>query len=65
MKNIKTTLAGLVAGLPLAVDALLSAYKLGTFDGKHGVQLALAIGLVLLGLASKDHNVTGGQVLQK
>lgn len=59
MKNWKTSAAGLIAGLPIAIDALVQAYNTGTFNGKSGGQLALAIGLVLLGLLSKDHNVTG------
>lgn len=60
MKSWKTTLAGLIAGLPIAADALIQAYNSGTFTGKTGSQLALAIGLVIMGLFAKDHNVTGG-----
>lgn len=56
----KTTLAGLIAGLPVAIDALVTAYNAGTFTGKTGVQLAAAIGIVLFGLFAKDHDVTGG-----
>ena len=60
MKNIKTTLAGLMVGLPVAADALIAAYNSGAFTGKSGLQLAAAVGIVLLGLVSKDHDVTGG-----
>lgn len=60
MKSWKTTLAGLLTGVPVAIDALVQAYNAGTFTGKTGTQLAVAVGLVLLGLYSKDHNVTGG-----
>lgn len=63
MKNYKTTLAGLVTGLPILIDALVTAYNAGTFTGKTGIQLSLSIGLVLLGVLSKDHNVTGGTVV--
>lgn len=59
MKSWKTTLAGLVAGLPIAIDALAQAYTAGQFNEKSGVQLLLAIGLILIGAYSKDHNVTG------
>lgn len=59
MKNLKTSLAGLLAGLPFIVDALLQAYSAGTFTNKSGLQLVAAIGVVLLGLYSKDHDVKG------
>lgn len=64
MKNWKTTLAGLLAGLPIAIDSLIAAYNAGTFTGKSGSQLLLSIGLVLLALYAKDNNVTGGSVPQ-
>lgn len=57
-KNWKTTLAGLIAGLPIAADALLTAYAAGAFSGKSGIQLAAAVGIVLLGLVSGDHNTS-------
>lgn len=60
MKSWKTTLGGLVAGIPIGADAISQAYAAGTFNGKTGSQLALAIGMVILGLFAKDHNVTGG-----
>ena len=60
MKSWKTTLSGLLVGLPVAADALIKAYEAGSFTGKTGMQLLVAIGLVLLGLFSKDNNVTGG-----
>ena len=59
MKNLKTSLAGLLAGLPFIVDALIQAYTAGTFTNKSGLQLVAAIGVVLLGLYSKDHDVKG------
>jgi hypothetical protein len=59
MKNFKTSLAGLVAGIPFIIDALIQAYTAGTFTGKTGLQLVAAIGVVLLGLYSKDHYVKG------
>lgn len=65
MKSWKTTLAGLAAGVPVAIDALVQAYNSGAFTDKSGVQLLAGIGLVLLGLVSKDHNVTGGTTPNK
>ena len=59
MKNFKTTLAGLLAGTPFILDALIQAYNAGTFTDKSGLQLVAAIGVVLLGLYSKDHDVKG------
>lgn len=59
MKNLKTSLAGLIAGLPFIIDALMQAYTAGTFTNKSGLQLVAAIGVVLLGLYSKDHDVKG------
>lgn len=59
----KTTLAGIISGLGVGVDALITAFQQGAFNGKTGAQLAVAIGLVLLGVFSKDVNVTGGTVV--
>lgn len=59
MKNFKTSIAGLLAGVPFIVDALMQAYSAGAFTGKSGLQLVAAIGVVLLGLYSKDHDVKG------
>ncbi len=59
MKNLKTSLAGLLAGMPFIVDALMQAYTAGSFTNKSGLQLVAAIGVVLLGLYSKDHDVKG------
>ncbi len=64
MTNIKTTLAGLIPGLLIGGQALLEAYEKGQFEGKTGVQLAIALGFVLLGAYSKDHDVTGGKIQQ-
>lgn len=60
MKNWKTTLAGLIAGLPFAIDALTQANTAGFFTGKSGLELVGAVGIVLFGAFAKDHNVTGG-----
>ena len=59
MKNLKTSLAGLIAGLPFIVQSLMEAYNTGAFTNKSGLQLVAAIGVVLLGLYSKDHDVKG------
>lgn len=60
MKNWKTFVAGLLAGLPTAIDAIVQAYNAGTFTGKSGTQLIAGIGIVLFGVWAKDKNVTGG-----
>ena len=59
MKNLKTSLAGLLAGMPFVIDELMQAYTAGSFTNKSGLQLVAAIGVVLLGLYSKDHDVKG------
>jgi len=48
MKNLKTTVAGIVAGLPLLIDALVQAYNAGAFTGKSGSQLFLSPGSFLI-----------------
>jgi hypothetical protein len=58
MKNIKTTLAGIVAGLPLLIDALIQAYNAGAFTGKSGIQLVLSISLIVIGWFLKDPKKT-------
>jgi len=64
MKNWKTTLAGLVAGLPFAVDALIKAYVAGHFTDKTGWQLFGAIAVIVITSLVKDYNVTGGTIKQ-
>jgi len=64
MKNWRTTLAGLIIGLPVAMQAILEAYTSGAFTDKTGMQLFVSIGLIVLARLSKDHNVTGGNVAQ-
>lgn len=56
--NWKTTVAGLIAGLPIGIDAVVTAFNAGTFTGKTGAQLLLAIGIVLGMAYAKDHNGT-------
>jgi hypothetical protein len=58
MKNIKTTLTGIVAGLPLLIDALIQAYNAGAFTGKSGSQLFLSIALIIIGYILKDPKKT-------
>lgn len=59
MKSWKTTLAGFLTGIPLGIEAIVEANNAGAFTGKTGSQLAAAVGMVLLGLFAKDHNVSG------
>ena len=62
MKNWKTSLAGvlgalfMLAGPRLAGDTTAPPITLGNLGG--------AAMLAVLGIASKDHNVTGGSVKQ-
>jgi hypothetical protein len=58
MKNFKTTVAGIVAGLPLLIDALIQAYNAGAFTGKSGSQLVLSIALIIIGYVLKDPKKT-------
>jgi hypothetical protein len=54
MKNYKTTLAGLLASLPIAIDALVTAYNAGAFTDKSGGQLLVAIGIALFARYAQD-----------
>ena len=60
MKSWKTTLAGILAGAPVAIQSLLDAYN----SGKSFAQLAIGVGVILIGVYAKDKNVTGGTVQQ-
>lgn len=59
MKNWRTTLAGLVFAAYPVIDALIKAYQSGYFTDKTGGQLWLGIGIIAIGILSKDKNVTG------
>lgn len=61
MKNWRTTLAGLVAGLPFAIDAIVQAYTAGYFTDKTGWQLFGAVAVLVITALVKDHNVSGSQ----
>jgi hypothetical protein len=54
MKDWKTTLAGLVTGLPFLIDSLVTAYNAGAFEGKNTIQLVASIGVILLGWLVAD-----------
>lgn len=62
MKSWKTTLAGLITGIPVVIDALVTAYNAGAFTGKSGIQLVAGIGVVLFGICAKDKNEPGSLV---
>ena len=59
MKNWRTTVAGLLAGLPFVIDALINAYNAGLFTEKTGLQLFGAIAIIIWGVVSKDAKVSG------
>ena len=54
MKDLKTTLAGLALGLPIAVDAISTAYQAGAFTGKSALQTIIAVAIILVTLWAKD-----------
>lgn len=60
MKDLKTTLAGLVPGALLAADALIQAYTTGYFEGKTGKQLLIAVTLFLIGWYAADKKKPNG-----
>jgi len=55
----KTTLAGILTGLTPIIYAILDAYNSGAFTGKNGEQVAIGIGLIAIGVLSKDKDKTG------
>lgn len=59
MKNWRTTLAGIALAAYPIIDAIIQAYTAGYFTDKTGSQLWLGIGFIVLGVLSKDHNVSG------
>lgn len=61
MKNWKTTIAGLVTGLPFLFDALYNAYLSGAFTDKSGWQLFGSIAVIVITFLMKDYDVTGGK----
>ena len=62
MKNWKTTLAGIALAAYPIIDAIIQAYTAGYFTDKTGSQLWLGIGFIVLGVLSKDHNVSGNNI---
>lgn len=60
MMNWKTTLAGLVAGIPTIIVALVNAYQSGQFSGENIGQVIAGASLIVLGLIAKDFDTTGG-----
>lgn len=54
MQNWKTTLAGLVAGAPLAIQALLDAYNAGQFTDKSFHQVVFGVAVILIGIYASD-----------
>ncbi|HJS00721.1 MAG TPA: hypothetical protein VJ780_07295 [Flavobacterium sp.] len=57
MKNWKTTLAGLIAGLPVAIDAIIQAYTAGYFTDKSGWQLVASLAFIVLGAVLRDKKI--------
>lgn len=56
MKSWKTTLAGVLTGLPVIISSVMEAYNSGQFIGKNAIQIFIAIGIILMGYLSADHS---------
>ena len=54
MKDWRTTLAGLVTGLPFAINALIDAYAAGYFTDKTGWTLFVSLAWILVTALVKD-----------
>jgi hypothetical protein len=52
--NIKTTIAGIIAGGVPILSALIHAYQSGQFTGESGQQVALGCALIVLGYLAPD-----------
>lgn len=63
MKNWKTTLLGALAGLAMLFGNAVQSRQSGGAPITIGNLLGPAM-VTLLGLVSKDHNVTGGTTVQ-
>lgn len=60
MKNWKTTLIGIATGLYPFYQGVVDAYNNGFFKNKTTLpEILLGLGLIIGGMLSKDHNVTG------
>lgn len=58
MKNWRTTLLGLIGGLPFAIEAIVDAYNSGYFTDKAGWQLAGSVIFAILMAIIKDPKKT-------
>jgi hypothetical protein len=58
MKNWKTTISGIVAGLPQLITAITPMLP------QKWANVFTGIGVILFALSAKDANVTGGTVKQ-
>ena len=63
VKNWKTTLAGLVVGIPLILHGS-GVDHVGHVGSTDWLGIVSGIGALFMGAYSKDHNVTGGSVQQ-
>jgi hypothetical protein len=55
----KTTLAGVLVGSMPIINALIDAYNSGAFTGKSAGQVAMGIGVIVMGILAKDADKTG------
>lgn len=58
-KNWKTTLAGIITGIPLLLHSV-GVGSVGHFGNTDWLTLIGGLGAVLTGAVAKDHDVTGG-----
>lgn len=59
MKNWKTSLSGLFVGSIPIIQALLTAYQNGQFNGQDGSKIAMGIGIIIFGFIAKDFDKSG------
>ena len=56
MKDLKSTIIGVLLGLYPIIDSVYNAYIAGQFSGKHGMELGAGIAVMALGIWAKDRN---------
>ena len=61
MKDWRTTLAGLLTGLPFAIDAIMQAYTAGYFTDKTGWTLFGSLAWILMTALVKDSKKNDAQ----
>ncbi len=55
-KNFKTTLAGIVGGASIVIEALYEAWEKGIFTSSNKKEIVIGVAIIALGALSKDYN---------